>query len=35
MGVDITGAGWLASPVGRDFTTEEAGEIFRKLGAWK
>lgn len=34
MNVRMVGAGWLASPVGRDFTSEEAGDIFKKLGAW-
>tara|TARA_R110000744_G_scaffold97514_1_gene188431 strand:- start:1564 stop:2019 length:456 start_codon:yes stop_codon:yes gene_type:complete len=32
--VNIVGAGWLASPVGRDFSTEETGMIFNKLEAW-
>ena len=32
--VNIVGAGWLASPVGRDFDTDETGMIFNKLGAW-
>lgn len=31
--VNITGLGWLASPVGRDFSEEESGLIFEKMGA--
>ena len=31
--VKMTGAGWIASPVGRDFSEDEAGVIFEKLGA--
>jgi len=30
--VQVTGAGWLASPTSRDFSTQEAGRIFDKLG---
>tara|TARA_R110002020_G_scaffold467655_2_gene691404 strand:- start:2002 stop:2454 length:453 start_codon:yes stop_codon:yes gene_type:complete len=32
--VNMTGAGWLASAVGRDFNEEETGYIFEKLGAF-
>ena len=28
MNVNMVGAGWIASPVGRDFTSDEAGDIF-------
>lgn len=31
--VNMSGAGWIASPVGRDFSEDEAGNIFSKLGA--
>lgn len=31
----IYGAGWIASPVGIDFSEKEAFDIFDKLGAWK
>ena len=34
LNVHIVGAGWLASPVGHDFETEEVGYIFNKLKAW-
>ena len=30
----MSGAGWIASPAGRELTESEAGEIFDKLGAW-
>ncbi len=32
--VNMTGAGWIASPVARDFTEDEAGAIFEKIGAF-
>ena len=32
--VNITGAGWIASPNGRDISEDEAGNIFVKLGAF-
>lgn len=34
MNVNITGAGWIASPNGRDISEDEAGNIFVKLGAF-
>ena len=30
----FVGAGWIASPVGKDLTEIEAFNIFEKLGAW-
>ena len=30
----MSGAGWIASPVGKELTEHEAGKIFDKLGAW-
>lgn len=32
--VNMTGAGWLASPVCRDFSEDEAGLIFEELSAF-
>lgn len=32
--VNLTGAGWLASPHGRDFDEQESGEIFERLRAF-
>ena len=32
--VNIIGAGWIASPTGRDFSEDEAGSIFTKIKAW-
>lgn len=32
--VNLTGGGWCASAVGRDFSEEEVGNIFEKLGAF-
>ena len=32
---DICGAGWIASPLGVDFTEEKAFNIFNKLNAWQ
>lgn len=32
--VNMTGAGWIASPVGRDFSEDEAGIIFEKINAF-
>ena len=32
--VKLTGGGWIASAVGRDFSEEEVGVIFSKLGAF-
>lgn len=32
--VNIVGAGWVASPVGRDFSEDEVGNIFTKIKAW-
>ena len=34
LNVNVTGCGWLASPVGRDFDEDEVGMIFDKLGAF-
>ena len=34
LNVNVTGVGWLASPVGRDFDEDEVGMIFDKLGAF-
>ncbi len=34
LNVNITGVGWLASPVCRDFDEYEVGTIFEKLGAF-
>ena len=34
LNVNVSGVGWLASPVGRDFDEEEVGRIFEKLGAF-
>ena len=30
----ILNVGWLASPVGHEWTEKEAGDIFTKLNAW-
>ncbi len=32
--VNLTGGGWVASAVGRDFSEDEAGNIFEQLGAF-
>lgn len=34
LNVNITGVGWVASPVNRDFNEDEVGFIFEKLGAF-
>ena len=34
LNVNVTGVGWVASPVNRDFDEQEVGEIFEKLGAF-
>lgn len=34
LNVNVTGVGWVASPVNRDFDENEVGEIFEKLGAF-
>lgn len=31
----VIGTGFLASPVGKKLTSDEAGELFRKCGAWQ
>ena len=35
MGVSVTGAGWIASPVGLDLSEELCGGLFDRLGALK
>lgn len=34
LNVNVTGVGWVASPVNRDFDEDEVGFIFEKLGAF-
>ena len=34
LNVNVTGVGWLASPVCRDFDEDEVGYIFEQLGAF-
>lgn len=34
LNVNVTGVGWVASPVNRDFDEQEVGEIFERLGAF-
>jgi len=34
LNVNVSGVGWIASPVGRDFDEEEVGRIFEKLSAF-
>ena len=34
LNVNVTGVGWLASPVCRDFDEDEVGMIFDRLGAF-
>ena len=34
LNVEVTGIGWLSSPVGRDFDEDEVGRIFEKLSAF-
>ena len=34
LNVNVTGVGWVASPVNRDFDENEVGHIFEKLGAF-
>ncbi len=34
LNVNVTGVGWVASPVNRDFDEDEVGRIFEKLGAF-
>ena len=34
LNVNITGVGWVASPVNRDFDENEVGHIFEKLGVF-
>lgn len=34
LNVNVTGVGWVASPVNRDFSENEVGNIFEVLGAF-